>query len=161
MNPKKPVITRRDFVRGSAVAAGAGLTGILKPSGNAAPVDEDELWRVFHEPPISARPFVRWWWNGDKVTAKEILRELDVMKTAGIGGFELNPIRAFQSDLAIIEFQSVFRSHQAHIAGGKNSEFPDIFLILFSPTLEDRDASLGGLDGLFNTGQDRFTFGGL
>jgi hypothetical protein len=93
MNPKKPVITRRDFVRGSAVAAGAGLTGILKPSGNAAPVDEDELWRVFHEPPISARPFVRWWWNGDKVTAKEILRELDVMKTAGIGGFELNPIR--------------------------------------------------------------------
>ncbi len=93
MNRKKCAITRREFVRGGAVAAGAGFTGILKSPGSAAPAAEDELWRVFHEPPMSARPFVRWWWNGDKVTANEILRELDVMKSAGIGGFELNPIR--------------------------------------------------------------------
>jgi hypothetical protein len=42
---------------------------------------------------MSARPFVRWWWNGDRLTADEILRELDVMKEAGIGGVEINPIK--------------------------------------------------------------------
>jgi len=42
---------------------------------------------------MSARPFVRWWWNGDKLTEKEILRELDLLKEAGIGGVEINPIR--------------------------------------------------------------------
>jgi hypothetical protein len=42
---------------------------------------------------MSARPFVRWWWNGDKITSEEILRELDLLKEAGIGGVEINPIR--------------------------------------------------------------------
>jgi hypothetical protein len=36
---------------------------------------------------------VRWWWNGDRVVGDEVLRELDVMKAAGIGGVEINPIR--------------------------------------------------------------------
>ena len=38
------------------------------------------------------RPWVRWWWNGDKVEASEIVRELHVLKEAGIGGVEINPI---------------------------------------------------------------------
>jgi hypothetical protein len=41
---------------------------------------------------MSARPFVRWWWNGNKVNAQEIVRELDQLKAAGIGGVEINPI---------------------------------------------------------------------
>jgi hypothetical protein len=53
----------------------------------------DPLWDGFREPPQSVRPFVRWWWNGDKLEKDEILRELDVMKAAGIGGVEINPIR--------------------------------------------------------------------
>ena len=36
---------------------------------------------------------VRWWWNGDRVAGDEILRELDVLQVAGIGGVEINPIR--------------------------------------------------------------------
>ena len=36
---------------------------------------------------------VRWWWNGDRVEANELLRELDVLKAAGIGGVEINPIK--------------------------------------------------------------------
>jgi hypothetical protein len=52
----------------------------------------DPLFTAFQNPPVTAKPFVRWWWNGDKVTAKEILRELDIMKDAGIGGVEINPI---------------------------------------------------------------------
>ena len=35
---------------------------------------------------------MRWWWNGSRVTEAEILRELDVLKAAGIGGVEINTI---------------------------------------------------------------------
>ena len=52
----------------------------------------DKLYDDFQEPPASARPFVRWWWNGIRVTSEETIRELDVMKKAGIGGFEMNPV---------------------------------------------------------------------
>ncbi|GHT64304.1 glycosyl hydrolase family 2 [Bacteroidia bacterium] len=52
----------------------------------------DELFELFRNPPVTSKPFVRWWWNGDKLSAKEILRELDIMKEAGIGGVEINPI---------------------------------------------------------------------
>ena len=53
---------------------------------------EDKFYDGFREPPAQARPFVRWWWNGNCVTEKEILRELDIMKAAGAGGIEINPI---------------------------------------------------------------------
>jgi len=36
---------------------------------------------------------VRWWWNGNKVTGKEIVREIALLQAAGIGGFEINPIQ--------------------------------------------------------------------
>ena len=39
------------------------------------------------------RPFVRWWWNGDKIGKAEIARELRLLKQAGIGGVEINPIK--------------------------------------------------------------------
>ena len=39
---------------------------------------------------------MRWWWNGDKVEADELVRELRLLKEAGIGGVEINPI-AFPS----------------------------------------------------------------
>ena len=51
------------------------------------------LYDNFRNPPAEARPFVRWWWNGDCVEEDEIKRELDVLKNAGIGGVEINPIR--------------------------------------------------------------------
>lgn len=38
------------------------------------------------------RPWVRWWWNGDKVDTLELKRELQVLRKAGIGGVEINPI---------------------------------------------------------------------
>ena len=52
----------------------------------------DTLYEGFRDPPAQARPFVRWWWNGNAISEKEILRELDIMKAAGIGGIEINPI---------------------------------------------------------------------
>ena len=52
----------------------------------------DEYFKGFQDPPAGSRLFVRWWWNGNRLSEKEILRELDVMQAAGIGGVEINPI---------------------------------------------------------------------
>ena len=38
------------------------------------------------------RPWVRWWWNGDKVDTTELKRELQLLRDAGIGGVEINLI---------------------------------------------------------------------
>ncbi len=53
---------------------------------------DDYLFRGFQNPPAEARPFVRWWWNGNRITEKEIIRQLDLLHDAGIGGVEINPI---------------------------------------------------------------------
>jgi hypothetical protein len=88
-------ISRRSFLKSGVILA-VGLP-TLRPYalfGNdaAGASASDPLYAAFQNPPVTAKPFVRWWWNGDKVTAREILRELDVMKNAGIGGVEINPI---------------------------------------------------------------------
>jgi hypothetical protein len=62
--------------------------------GLAVTAEEPPLdaWTAFQTPPAEARPFVRWWWNGNTVQAAEIRREIGVMHESGIGGFEINPI---------------------------------------------------------------------
>ena len=56
----------------------------------------EQLYAAFQQPPSEYRPFVRWWWNGNKVEADELVRELHLLKEAGMGGVEINPI-AFPS----------------------------------------------------------------
>lgn len=51
------------------------------------------LYENFKNPLATAKPFVRWWWNGNRLSKQEILRELDILKEAGIGGVEINPIQ--------------------------------------------------------------------
>ena len=36
---------------------------------------------------------MRWWWSGDKIEKSELARELRLLKQAGIGGVEINPIK--------------------------------------------------------------------
>jgi hypothetical protein len=67
------------------------LTG-LTPAPAAASVPTDPLYRTFQSPPAEARPFMRWWWNGNRITEAQIVRELDAMRAAGVGGVEINPI---------------------------------------------------------------------
>jgi hypothetical protein len=59
-------------------------------AGHAQPADD---YRRFANPDACYRPFVRWWWNGNKVEAEEIVRELRLLKEAGIGGVEINPVQ--------------------------------------------------------------------
>ncbi len=53
---------------------------------------EENLFTKFQNPPAEARPFVRWWWNGNKIKTKEIDRQLESLKSVGFGGVEINPI---------------------------------------------------------------------
>ncbi len=53
---------------------------------------EPDLYTGFQNPPAEARPFVRWWWNGNRLQKEEIVRQLDVLHKTGIGGVEINPI---------------------------------------------------------------------
>lgn len=43
----------------------------------------------FAHPPDDSRIMMRWWWFGPSVSKREIKRELEQMKSAGIGGFEI------------------------------------------------------------------------
>jgi hypothetical protein len=51
-----------------------------------------DLYQMFLNPGTAYRPFIRWWWNGNKVEKAELKRELQLLKDAGIGGVEINPI---------------------------------------------------------------------
>ena len=59
-------------------------------------LNTEQLYTEFQQPESNYRPFVRWWWNGDKVEADELVREMRLLKEAGIGGVEINPV-AFPS----------------------------------------------------------------
>lgn len=65
------------------------LSGAFASAGTPSSAD---LYKQFQNPDNCYRPFVRWWWNGDKVEAEELIRELHLLKEAGIGGVEINPI---------------------------------------------------------------------
>ncbi|WP_263385035.1 glycosyl hydrolase [Granulicella arctica] len=83
-----PFVRLEDVRTGSAELPDVGYEKLADGS-----IDSDELFGLFEKPANRYRPMVRWWWNGDRVTGEEVLRELDVMQAAGIGGVEINPIR--------------------------------------------------------------------
>src|SRR5271156_2520698 len=52
------------------------------------------LHNAFAQPPDDSRIMMRWWWFGPAVTKPELQRELEQMKAAGIGGFEIATLYA-------------------------------------------------------------------
>jgi hypothetical protein len=50
------------------------------------------LQQLFQNPPDESRIMMRWWWFGPSVTKPELEREMQLMKAAGIGGFEVQPV---------------------------------------------------------------------
>jgi hypothetical protein len=62
----------------------------------ASPIDD--LQRSFLNPPDDSRIMMRWWWFGPAVTKAELEREMHVMKDAGIGGFEVQPVYPLSLD---------------------------------------------------------------
>ena len=93
MEKNQNAFSRRSFIKsGFALGALPFLNSSSLFAYENSEAIKDNLYDLFQTPPATAKPFVRWWWNGNKLTEKEILRELDIMKEAGIGGVEINPI---------------------------------------------------------------------
>ncbi len=90
---------RRKFISGGALAAAgwlaAGRLGLFagSPAGSNTIAGKSGLYELFRAPASNYRPFVRWWWNGNKVEPGELVRELRLLKAAGIGGVEINPVQ--------------------------------------------------------------------
>ena len=74
----------------------------------------DQVYEGFKNPPAEARPFVRWWWNNNQVEEEEILRELDVLKAAGVGGIEINPIAGWEGPTGSKATVLTWRSEEWH-----------------------------------------------
>jgi hypothetical protein len=91
-------MNRRLFISQSAILSAGSLIADRVPVrlNVSLPADNlssgQDLYELFSNPGLNYHPFVRWWWNGDKVEAKELVRELRLLKDAGIGGVEINPI---------------------------------------------------------------------
>jgi hypothetical protein len=89
---------RRRFISGSTLAAAwwmmPGRLSLIasSPSDPVLHPAGSGLYELFRDPASGYRPFVRWWWNGNKVEAGELVRELQLLKAAGIGGVEINPV---------------------------------------------------------------------
>ena len=69
-----------------------GIAFCLLASALTAFADVTSLESSFQAPPDDARILMRWWWFGPAVTKTEVAREIRMMKTGGIGGFEVQPI---------------------------------------------------------------------
>ncbi|MBC8127653.1 MAG: hypothetical protein H8M99_10995 [Gloeobacteraceae cyanobacterium ES-bin-144] len=62
---------------------------------------EDKLWDVFSNPPQQARPMVWWHWMGCNISKEGITKDLESMKSAGIGGATIfNLTSSVQADEA-------------------------------------------------------------
>ena len=107
---------RRTFLIRSAMLAAGGLAVTMLPgvteaaemaeaaakaAGDGSLRFDAELYHRFANPDSVYRPFVRWWWNGDKVEPEELRRELRVMKAAGIGGVEINTMEELEKAVAV------------------------------------------------------------
>lgn len=61
-------------------------------------------WDTIAYPPISARPWTRWWWPGGDVTAEGVSAQLRVLDEAGFGGVEVQP---FLGGMIVVEDEQV------------------------------------------------------
>jgi len=91
-------MNRRKFISNSVILSagsflagnGSVLVGLPEP-GNINS-SGGNLYELFKNPGLNFHPYVRWWWNGNKIEANELVRELRLLKDAGIGGVEINPV---------------------------------------------------------------------
>ncbi|SMD16063.1 glycosyl hydrolase [Pedobacter nyackensis] len=103
---------RKTFLQQSAIFSVASLLMLKNNAFSKSVVNtliddtDDDLYQLFKNPSIGYRPFVRWWWNGNKVERTELARELKLLKEAGIGGVEINPI-SFPSNTDDMDIPSV------------------------------------------------------
>ena len=69
----------------------AGATLAMAPlrGSEAGQQSLQTLREGWTNPPVSCRPHTRWWWPGSAVTRTGITRQLEGMKSVGLGGVEM------------------------------------------------------------------------
>ena len=75
-----------------AIAFGSAVADLFDVSFVA------QLREAFAHPPDDAKIMMRWWWFGSAVKTAELERELQVMRSAGIGGVEIQPVYPLELD---------------------------------------------------------------
>ena len=80
----------RKFTFRAAMGACLIALGALALAQNS----QDELAAGFRQPPDSAKPRTWWHWTNSNVTKEGITKDLEWMKRAGIGGFQLADVSA-------------------------------------------------------------------
>ena len=73
----------------AALASASIALAVANPAFAQQTPTLDALRSNFANPPMEARPMVRWWWFGPAVVKPEILTELQQMKADGLQGAEL------------------------------------------------------------------------
>jgi len=86
-------LKRRTFIVQGTILTGGFHFGKFLPFHNSTNPSGKSLYSIFKDPEAIYHPFVRWWWNGDKIEQDELARELRLLKQAGISGVEINPIK--------------------------------------------------------------------
>lgn len=93
---RRTFLKRSFWLAGGAlvIASSPALADVAEKARKGELLFDSERYKRFRDPePSRFNPFVRWWWNGNKVRADELVRELHLLKEAGVGGVEINPIR--------------------------------------------------------------------
>jgi hypothetical protein len=106
LEPCVHVVMERTEVSRTIAFAGVVVAGMICAVASGAQTDATAIERTFQSPPPDARVMMRWWWFGPSVTQPELLRELLQMKSADIGGFEIQPVYP----LALDDPQNGFRN---------------------------------------------------
>ncbi|RZT08242.1 Glycosyl hydrolases family 2, sugar binding domain [Duganella sp. CF402] len=88
-----------------AIAVSTALAGALAPTGGAS---ADPLKQGFHAPPDSAKPRAWWHWLNGNVSQPGIKLDLEWMKRAGLGGFQV-----FDVDLVTAQYVDQRVSYQS------------------------------------------------
>ncbi|MFO7622544.1 MAG: glycosyl hydrolase [Bacteroidales bacterium] len=92
MNRRKFLSKSALFSAGTLMAGKLSAAGARIYSGNDYQT-ADGSYELFRNPSPEYHPFVRWWWNGNKIESDELKRELRLLRDAGIGGVEINPVQ--------------------------------------------------------------------
>lgn len=64
---------------------------------------QPSLEQLFVDPPMAARPHVRWWWPGNAVDDAELKREIRLLRDAGFAGAEIQSLNTGVPDLSPAE----------------------------------------------------------
>ena len=99
-------LTRRGFLSATFLGIAASLPaeaavptrGETPATSETSTGEQARLYDIFMHPPDSARPMTRWWWFGGAATPREITRELEMMRAAGLRGVELQPVYPLEVD---------------------------------------------------------------